>query len=74
MARARDVTFSCITMPKFKKPNTTMVILDEDGKKQSVTEVGVPGLFQPQRCDIEEEFQNNEALRELRREQRDDYY
>lgn len=72
MAQARDVTFSCI-MPKAKKPNT-MVILDEDGKKQSVTEVGVPGLFQPQRCDIEEEFQNNEALRELRREQMAEYY
>jgi hypothetical protein len=73
MARARDVTFSCI-MPKAKKPINTMVILDEDGRKQNVTEVGIPGLFQPQRCDIEEEFQNNEALRELRRERMDDYY
>jgi hypothetical protein len=30
--------------------------------------VGVPGLFQPQDCDIQEELQNNEALRQYRQE------
>lgn len=52
-------------MPRAKKPTT--IVLDEEGNKTEVTEVGVPGLFQPQRWDIDEEFLNNEALREHRK-------
>jgi hypothetical protein len=33
--------------------------------------VDVLGLFQPQECDIAEEFQNNEALREYQRDTND---
>jgi hypothetical protein len=42
-----------------------------DGQILEVDENGaveMPGLFQPQDCDIAEEFQNNEALREFRRD------
>lgn len=49
-----------------------MVVLDEEGNKQEVTEVGVPGLFQPQKWDIDEEFGNNEALREHRKQWSED--
>lgn len=31
---------------------------------EGISEVSVIGLFQPQTCDIEEEFGNNEALRQ----------
>jgi len=40
--------------------------MDENDQIVEVAEVGIPGLFQPQQWDIEEEFQNNEALREHR--------
>ena len=33
-----------------------------------IQEVGVPGLFQPQDWDVEEEMANNDALREFERE------
>lgn len=45
-----------------------VTVINEDGVKEQVSEVGVPGLFQPQRWDIEEEFSNNEALREMNRD------
>lgn len=35
--------------------------------------VGIPGLFQPQQCDIDEILENNEALREHLRENVENY-
>jgi len=54
-------------MKKINSKNTCRIINDE-GQVQEVSEVGVPGLFQPQACDIAEELHNNEALREYRQE------
>lgn len=59
--------------PRKIKPQKTVRIVNEEGQVQEVTEVGVPGLFQPQDCDIQEEFGNNEALREYQREQSDSF-
>jgi hypothetical protein len=53
-------------MPKTNKIQTAKVI-DENDQVIEASEVGVPGLFQPQRWDIEEELHNNEALREYQR-------
>jgi len=50
-----------------KNPNTARV-LDENDQVIEVAEVGLPGLFQPQGCDIAEEMLNNEALREYQRD------
>ena len=49
-----------------KNVKQTVKIMDENDQIVEVAEVGIPGLFQPQQWDIEEEFQNNEALREHR--------
>ena len=56
-----------------KNKQDTILIRDGDGQITEVSDVGVPGLFPAQQWDIDEEFQNNEALRELRREQQADF-
>ena len=56
-----------------KNKQDTILIRDGDGQITEVSDVGVPGLFPPGQWDIDEEFQNNEALRELRREQQADF-
>lgn len=43
--------------------------VDENGNPITEKDFGIPGLFQPQQWDIDEEFSNNEALRQLRQEQ-----
>lgn len=53
---------------KIKSPQTTL-ITNEDGQVQEVTEVGVPGLFQPQDCDVQEEVSDMDSYREYQREQ-----
>ncbi len=52
-------------MGRPKKPKTVKVV-DENDQVVEVTEVGVPGLFNPQECDIQEEINPsiNEAFRE----------
>ena len=47
----------------------TARVVDENDQVVEVSEVGVPGLFPVQQWDIDEEFQNNEALRQYQREQ-----
>lgn len=47
----------------------TRKVVNEDGIIVESEDVGVPGLFQPGQWDIDEEMQNNEALRQLRQEQ-----
>ena len=55
-------------MAKPRKNPITARVLDENDQVIEVAEVGIPGLFQPQDCDIAEEFSNNEALREYQRD------
>lgn len=40
---------------------------------ENTSDTGVPGLFQPQEWDIQEELQGNEALREFQRESAPDW-
>lgn len=54
-----------------KNQTATVRVTDENDQVVEVSEVGVPGLFPVQQCDIDEEFQNNEALREYQREMGD---
>lgn len=54
-----------------KLSRKTMRILDENDELKEVDEVGTPMLFSPQRWDLEEELQDNEALREHFRELND---
>ncbi len=56
-----------------KNPIQTAKVLDENDQVQDVSEVGVPGLFPVQQWDIDEEFSNNEALREYQREQSESF-
>ncbi len=56
--------------PKKNKVVTTRVV-DENDQVVEVSDVGVPGLFPVHQWDIDEELQNNEALREYQREMED---
>jgi hypothetical protein len=51
---------------KIKHP--TMKVINDNDEIVEVCEAGVPGLFQPQQCDIDDEIGNSEALREYRRD------
>ena len=53
---------------KKRTKEKTVRVLDEFDKIIEVTEVGVLGLFQPGEWDINEELENNEALRDAQRE------
>jgi hypothetical protein len=55
-------------MARTKKIKETATVVDPDTEG-----VGVPGLFSVQQWDIDEEFQNNEALREFQREQQPEF-
>jgi hypothetical protein len=59
-------------MGRHKKQQTIMVLNDQDELVET-SDVGVPGLFTPGQWDIDEEFQNNEALREHRKEQSESF-
>lgn len=58
--------------PKKIQRATTRVV-DENDQIVEVSEVGLPGLFPAQQWDIEEEFANNEALREYQRERQSEF-
>ena len=51
------------------RKNKVVVVTSENGELMEENTVGIPGLFQPGQWDIDEEFGNNEALRQLRQEQ-----
>lgn len=52
----------------------TTKILDENDQVVEVSEIGVPGLFTVHSWDIEEELQNNEALRQYQQEKESDIW
>lgn len=49
-------------------------VLDVNDRIIEVEESGLPTLFQPHNWDIMEELENNEALREYRRELNENNY
>ena len=51
-----------------KQPPKTVRVINDDGLPEDVTEVGVPGMFNPQDEDIFEELQDSESLREYQRD------
>ena len=53
-----------------EKPKTVKIVNEYDQVVDSA-DVGLPGLFHPQDCDIADEFANNEALREYQRDSMD---
>lgn len=53
---------------KSKPQRSTARILDENDQVVEVTEVGVPGLFQPGEWDIQEEVRDMDSFREYQKE------
>jgi len=53
------------------RKNQTVKVVNENDEVVEVAEVGIPGLFQPQQCDISEEMQGNEAFLQYARDRED---
>jgi hypothetical protein len=62
-----------ITEPLVDSEELSVTEIPPTSKIKAPQDHGVPGLFHPQEWDIEEEFQNNEALRDHLRSSFDDY-
>lgn len=55
------------TKPKNPFKSRKVKELNHDDEIVEMDDAGIPGLFQPQQCDIDEILENNEAFREHRR-------